>query len=364
MSLSEKVYKSLENLPQELTALETKVLDLYAKGDNQEASKVSKRISDLKPVVELFLECTNLKSEISYSKDELKGQEDQEMKAFFEEELGNAQSGLVEKEEELRLALLPKDQNEGRNVIVEIRGAEGGDEGNIWAGDLFRMYQQYCEIANIKLEILEMQAAEAGGYKEIVFSVRGPQAWTNFKFEGGPHRVQRVPATESQGRVHTSSATVVVLPEAEEVDVEIVASDVKIDVYRSSGPGGQSVNTTDSAVRLTHLPTGVVVTCQDEKSQLQNKEKAFRILRSRLLQHEQEKQAEAESSTRLSQVKSGGRSEKIRTYNYKDNRITDHRIGLTLYNLDRVLDGDLGQVIEALKQDERARQLSQQADEL
>jgi len=242
-------------------------------------------------------------------------------------------------------------------VIVEIRGAEGGEEANLWAGDLLRMYERYAEAHRWKTEVLTAQPSDMGGYREVTFVVKGPDAWTRLKHEGGPHRVQRVPVTESQGRVHTSAATVAVLPEAEELDLEIDPNDLEIDVYRSSGPGGQSVNTTDSAVRMTHRPTGVVVTCQDEKSQLQNKEKALRILRSRLLSIEQERQAQELSDSRRSQVGGGGRSEKIRTYNYKENRVTDHRIGLTLHHLDGVLAGDLDEITAALMAEERRLQL-------
>jgi peptide chain release factor 1 len=242
-------------------------------------------------------------------------------------------------------------------VIVEIQGAEGGEEANLWAGDLFRMYQRFAERNGLKLEVLEQQPSDQGGYRDITFVVKGERAWGRFKYEGGPHRVQRVPATESQGRVHTSAATVAVLPEAEEIDVDIDPNDLEIDVFRATGPGGQSVNTTDSAVRITHKPTGMVVSCQDEKSQLQNKEKALRILRSRLLQLEQERQHAELSAARREQVKGGGRSEKIRTYNYKENRVTDHRIGLTVHALDRILGGELDEIVDALAADERARQL-------
>ena len=264
-------------------------------------------------------------------------------------------------EQDLRELLIPKDPNDGRNVIVEIRGAEGGDEANLWAGDLLRMYERYAEAHRWRTEMLSSQASEMGGFREVTFMVKGPDAWARLKHEAGPHRVQRVPVTESQGRIHTSAATVAVLPEAEEVEVHIDPNDLEVDVYRSSGPGGQSVNTTDSAVRITHRPTGLVVTCQDEKSQLQNKEKAMRILRARLLQVEEEKRAAELSDARRSQVKGGGRSEKIRTYNFKENRVTDHRIGLTLHSLDAVLAGDLDAIVDALITAERAEQLAADA---
>jgi peptide chain release factor 1 len=261
-------------------------------------------------------------------------------------------------EEAIKDALVPTDPNDAKDVIVEIRSGVGGDEASIWAGDLLRMYQKYTEHLGFRLEPMEVSESETGGYDKVTVSVKGRGAYSKLKFEGGVHRVQRVPKTESQGRVHTSTATVAVLPEAEEVDIDIDPNDVRVDVYRSTGPGGQSVNTTDSAVRLTHEPTGVVVSMQDEKSQLQNKEKAWRVLRSRLLQLEQEKAAAELAGARKSQVGTGGRSEKIRTYNYKDNRVTDHRIGLTIKRLDSVLEGDLDEFVDALTAAEQAEKLA------
>jgi peptide chain release factor 1 len=273
------------------------------------------------------------------------------------DELAHQERRLADLEAEIKDLLVPRDPNEGRNVIMEIQGTEGGEEANLWAGDLYRMYQRFAERHGLRTEVLSSQPSEHGGYRDVTFLVKGEDAWRRLKYEGGPHRVQRVPATESQGRVHTSAATVAVLPEADEVDVAIDPNDLEIDVYRATGPGGQSVNTTDSAVRLTHKPTGLVVTCQDEKSQLQNREKAMRILRARLLQVEQDRQQAEVSAARREQVKGGGRSEKIRTYNFKDNRVTDHRIGFSQHSLDRVLEGDLDDVVDALAADERARQL-------
>jgi peptide chain release factor 1 len=262
-------------------------------------------------------------------------------------------------EEQLRLLLLPTDPNDGKNVILEVRGAEGGEEGNLWARDLHDMYTRYAERIGLRVETLEADRSDMGGFNQVTLLVKGEPAWSHLKWEGGPHRVQRVPVTEAQGRVHTSVATVTVLPEAEEVDVHIEAKDLKIDVYRSTGPGGQSVNTTDSAVRITHLPTGLVVAMQDEKSQIQNRAKAMLVLRSRLLKAEQDRQAAELSDARRSQVGGGSRSEKIRTYNYKENRVTDHRIGLTLYKLDRILAGELDDIVDALLGDERRRQLGE-----
>ena len=258
---------------------------------------------------------------------------------------------------ELRLLLLPADPNEHRDVIVEIRGAEGGEEANLFARDLYEMYRGYAARRGWKVEVMTSSPSDLGGFDEVVLRVVGPDAWTRLKHEGGPHRVQRVPVTESQGRVHTSSATVSVLPEADEVEVEVDPNDLRIDVFRSSGPGGQSVNTTDSAVRITHLPTGLVVSMQDEKSQIQNRAKAMAVLRSKLRQAHADRPAAEQSAERRGQIGGGGRSEKIRTYNFKENRVSDHRIGLTIYKLDRVLSGDLDEVVDPLLADERRRQL-------
>jgi peptide chain release factor 1 len=263
--------------------------------------------------------------------------------------------------ESIKRALVPKDPNDAKDVIVEIRSGVGGDEASIWAGDLLRMYQKYTEHLGFRMEEMESSESETGGYDKVTVSVKGRGAYSKLKYEGGVHRVQRVPKTESQGRIHTSTATVAVLPEADEVDIEIDPNDVRVDVYRSTGPGGQSVNTTDSAVRLTHEPSGIVVSMQDEKSQLQNKDKAWRVLRSRLLQMEQDKAAAELAGARKSQVGTGGRSEKIRTYNYKDNRVTDHRIGLTIKRLDSVLEGGLDDFVDALTAAEQAEKLAGEA---
>jgi peptide chain release factor 1 len=273
-------------------------------------------------------------------------------------EVDGAEDRIERLEAELQGLLLPVDPNDGRNVILEIRGAEGGEEANLFARELFEMYRRYATERRWKVEILSEDASERDGLNEAVFSVRGADAWRRLEHEAGPHRVQRVPVTESKGRVHTSSATVTVLPEAEEVDVAIDPGDLKIDVYRSTGPGGQSVNTTDSAVRITHLPTGIVVAMQDEKSQIQNRAKAMVVLRSRLLKAEQDRRNAELATQRKSQVGGGGRSEKVRTYNYKENRVTDHRVNLTLYKLVQVLAGDLDELTDALMADKRARQLA------
>jgi len=270
-------------------------------------------------------------------------------------EIDRAASETAELEEQLSVMLLPKDPNIGRNVIVEIRGAEGGEEANLFAKDLFEMYRRYTEQHGWRLEVLSSDPSDRDGLNEVTFIVKGPDAWSRLKHEGGTHRVQRVPVTESQGRIHTSAATVMVLPEADEVEVSIDQVDLRVDVFRSTGPGGQSVNTTDSAVRITHLPTGIVVSMQDEKSQIQNRARALQVLRARLLKLEQDRVAAEQSEQRRSQVGGGSRSEKIRTYNFKENRVTDHRVKLTLHKLDRVLEGDLDEIVDALIADERRR---------
>ena len=261
-------------------------------------------------------------------------------------------------EEQLKLLMLPSDPNDGKNVLVEIRGAEGGEEANLFAGDLLEMYRAYAVRKSWSVETIQLDASDLAGINQVTIMFKGDDAWSHLKFEGGPHRVQRVPATESQGRIHTSSATVMVMPEAEEVDVDIDEKDLQVDIYRSSGAGGQHVNTTDSAVRITHKPTGIVVAMQDERSQLQNRARAMQVLRSRLLKYYQDQADAKASAERRAQVGGGGRSEKIRTYNFKENRITDHRIGFTLYQLQAVLAGDLDPVVEALQTDLRARQLA------
>ncbi len=351
------MFEQLQPLEAEFDRLEGDLPRIYASGDRRAARDAGRRHAELKAVVEAYREWRKVAQDLSDAREMLENESDAEMRAYTQTEVNEKDGRLGELESEIKELLIPRDPNEGRNVIVEIQGAEGGEEANLWAGDLYRMYQRYAERHGLRTEVLSGQASEHGGYRDVTFLVKGENAWRRLKYEGGPHRVQRVPVTESQGRVHTSAATVAVLPEADEVDVAIDPNDLEVDVYRATGPGGQSVNTTDSAVRLTHKPTGLVVTCQDEKSQLQNREKAMRILRARLLQIEQERQQAEVSAARREQVKGGGRSEKIRTYNFKENRVTDHRIGFTQHSLDRVLEGELDEVVDALAADERARQL-------
>ena len=351
----------LTTLENEHAELEARLADPDVANDNRRFIELTRRYADLTDIVALSRRLRSRLDDAEAAKlllEEAEPAERDELRA----EVTEAEAEATALEEELKVLLLPPDPNEGRNVIVEIRGAEGGEEANLFARDLFEMYKAFAAGQGWSLEVLTSTVSDLGGLDDITFVVKGDGAWTRMKFEAGPHRVQRVPVTESQGRVHTSSATVTVLPEADEVDIEIDENDLKIDRYRSSGAGGQHVNTTDSAVRITHLPTGEVVSMQDEKSQLQNRERALKVLRSRLLQRaEEQRQADA-SAARKDQTGSGGRSEKIRTYNHKENRVTDHRLGLTIHKLDRIIAGDLGEISDALVQDERARQLSESAD--
>ncbi len=318
---------------------------------------LSRRHKQLEAIVRAYREREAVAEDLEVAR-EMVAESSPEEREEARAELSRAEAELERMDKELELLLVPRDPNDGKDVIVEIRGAEGGEEANLFAKDLFDMYTRWADRRGWKVEVLGSDPSERGGFNEVTFVVKGEDAWRRLQHEGGPHRVQRVPITESQGRIHTSSATVTVLPEAEEVEVEIDPADLKIDVYRSTGPGGQSVNTTDSAVRITHLPTGIVVAMQDEKSQIQNRAKAMQVLRARLLRAEQERQAEQLSQQRRSQVGGGGRSEKVRTYNFKENRVTDHRVHLTLHRLDQVLMGDLDEISDALVLEERARQLA------
>jgi peptide chain release factor 1 len=351
------VFERVDGLVREYETVLVELSDPAVISDQRRLRDTSRRHSELEPVVLTYQAYRSALGDLAAAK-EMMAEAEGEDKEVVKSEVDQAEAAIERLEEELKLLLLPRDPNDGKNVIMEIRGAEGGEEANLFARDLYEMYSRYLDRAGLKAEVLGSDRSEMGGFNEITFLVKGEQAWTRLKHEGGPHRVQRVPATESQGRVHTSSATVTVLPEAEEVDVHIEDKDLKIDVYRSTGPGGQSVNTTDSAVRITHLPTGLVVAMQDEKSQIQNRAKALQVLRARLLKAEQDRQTAELSTARKGQIGGGGRSEKIRTYNYKENRVTDHRIGLTLYKLDKVLMGELDEIVDALVADERARQLA------
>jgi peptide chain release factor 1 len=347
----------LAGLEREFDAVEAELADPAVADDLSRLRDLSRRHKELGDVVATWRELRQAREDLATARgmlEDLAGDDRQVVQA----EVASADTAIAELTGRLNLLLLPKDPNDGRNVIVEIRGAEGGEEANLFARDLFDMYSRYASARGWKMEVLSENASERDGLNEVVFVVKGEDAWRRLEHEAGPHRVQRVPVTESKGRVHTSAATVTVLPEADEVDISIDPADLKIDVYRSTGPGGQSVNTTDSAVRITHLPTGIVVAMQDEKSQIQNRAKAMTVLRSRLLKAEQDRRANELAATRRSQVGGGGRSEKVRTYNYKENRVTDHRVNLTLHKLDQVLAGDLDQLTDALMADKRAEQLS------
>ena len=313
-----------------------------------EFQKVAKEYAELGKVVDLYRRVKKLDQEIKDSQHLLAHEEDEEMKRLVKEELSRLTGEREKMEEDLRMALLPKDPNDEKNILLEIRAGTGGDEAGLFAGDLFRMYTRFAEKQGWRMEVLNRHYTGVGGFKEIIALIEGKGVYSRLKYESGVHRVQRVPTTEAQGRIHTSTVTVAILPEAEEVDIQIDPNDLRIDIFRSSGPGGQSVNTTDSAVRITHLPTGMVVSCQDEKSQHKNKAKALKILRARLLDKVRgEKQVEI-SEKRRTQVGTGERSERIRTYNFPQGRVTDHRIGLTLYRLDGVLGGDLDEILNPL----------------
>ncbi len=347
----------LESLEREYEAVLVQLSDPAVISDQRRLREASRRHKELEPVVEALREYRSAAGDLDAAR-EMLAEADGADRDIVRAEIAESEARIADLEERLKLLLLPKDPNDGKNVIMEIRGAEGGEEANLFARDLYEMYIRYAERKGLGIEVMSTDPSDMGGFNQVTFMVKGDAAWSHLKYEGGPHRVQRVPVTESQGRVHTSSATVTVLPEAEEVDVQVEDKDLKIDVYRSTGPGGQSVNTTDSAVRITHLPTGIVVAMQDEKSQIQNRAKAMLVLRARLLKAEQDRQSAELSSARRSQIGGGGRSEKIRTYNYKENRVTDHRIGLTLYKLDKIMLGELDEIVDALMADERAAQLA------
>lgn len=316
--------------------------------DPKKLMELSKEHKDLQEIVKNYKVYKEKSEELNNNKELVSSGNDPELAELAKEEIPELEADIEELKDKLQILLLPKDPNDDKNIIVEIRAGAGGDEAAIFAGDLFRMFTRYAEDRNWKVEMLGSSEASSGGYKEIIAMITGQGAYSRFKYESGVHRVQRVPVTETQGRVHTSTSTVAVLPEAEDVEIDVNDKDLRIDVYRSSGPGGQSVNTTDSAVRITHIPTGIVVAMQDEKSQHKNKEKAMKVLKSRLLEKAQAEADAERSSDRRSQVGTGDRSEKIRTYNYPQSRITDHRIGLTLHSLEAVINGDMDQVIDPL----------------
>ena len=350
----------LETIARRYEELNEILMDPSIANDVQKMTEASKEQASLENAYQLYQEYKKVLDGIEEAKELLK-ESDPEIKEMAELELSELEEKKPQLEEKLHLELIPKDPNDNKNVIVEIRGAAGGDEGNIFAGDLYRMYVKYAESQGWKIEVLEAQDSEAGGYSLISFMIKGEGVYPKLKFESGSHRVQRVPKTETQGRVHTSTATVLVMPEAEEVDFELNPSDLRIDTYRASGAGGQHINKTDSAVRITHIPTGVVTTSQDGRSQHDNRDKAMRAMRTKLYEMKLREQEEAIGSERRSKIGTGDRSEKIRTYNYPQNRVTDHRIGLTIQQLDRIMEGKLDDIIEALmNEDQRLKLLGEE----
>ena len=355
------MFSRLDIFDKRYNELEKRMYDPDVVSDPDVYRKVMQEYAQIEPVVKKYREYKAAQQTIDDSLMILEDSDsDDELRELAASELDEAKRSLPALEEELKILLLPKDPNDERNVIVEIRGGTGGEESSLFAYDLFRMYSMYAERRGYKIEVVSLNETGLGGYKEVSFIVSGAGAYSRFKFESGTHRVQRVPQTESSGRIHTSAATVAVLPEADDVEVDINPNDLEIDTFRSSGAGGQHINKTSSAIRITHKPTGLVVECQDERSQYKNKDKAMKVLKSRLLKMEQDKQNEAIASDRRSQVGSGDRSEKIRTYNYPQSRVTDHRIGLTLYKLDEIMNGDLDEIIDALVTAQRAEQLKEQ----
>jgi peptide chain release factor 1 len=353
------MFDKLRQLEERYAELHRRLSEPQVIGQASEYARTAKAAAELSEVVEKFGDYKGVLQRLSEARHILAEDADREMRELAQAEVDAlvAQQGRLE--EELRALLLPRDPNDDRNVFVEIRAGAGGDEAALFAADLARMYTKYAERQKWKVEVMDSHPTGVGGFKEIIFFIQGKGAWSRLKFERGVHRVQRVPATEASGRTHTSTVTVAVLPEAEDVDIKVEEKDLRVDVYRSSGPGGQGVNTTDSAVRITHIPTGLVVTCQDERSQIKNRAKAMRVLKARLLERAQEEQAAAIAADRRSQVGTGERSERIRTYNFPQGRVSDHRIGLTLHKLPAVIEGDLDEVIDALTAWDQGRKLAE-----
>ncbi len=353
------MFENLQVFENRLEELNLKLYDPQTAGDRELYAQLMKEYKELEPIVEAYREYKRCAEAVTGAKELLEESSDRELRELAQAELRESEEALSQWEEKIKILLLPKDPNDEKNVIVEIRGGTGGEEAALFAYDLYRMYAAYAEKRGWKTEIMNLNETELGGFKEVSFLIDGEGAYSRLKFESGAHRVQRVPETETQGRIHTSAATVAVLPEAEDVEVEIDPKDLQIDTFRSSGAGGQHINKTSSAIRITHLPTGMVVECQDERSQYKNKDKAMKVLRSRLLSQEREKASAQVAEERRSQVGSGDRSERIRTYNFPQSRVTDHRIGLTLYKLEEIMAGALDQVIDPLIAADRAAQLEE-----
>lgn len=352
------MFDKLEDLLIRFEELLSELNEPSVVNDQRRFQKLMKEQSDLQPIVDAYKEYKECKETVGDSLAMLEEESDSEMREMLKEELNTAKARIEELEQELKILLLPKDPNDDKNVIVEIRAGAGGDEAALFAAEVYRMYVKHAESQRWKTEMMSLNENGIGGFKEVTFMINGQGAYSKLKYESGVHRVQRVPETESGGRIHTSTITVAIMPEAEEIDFHLDMNDCKFDVFRASGNGGQCVNTTDSAVRLTHIPTGIVISCQDEKSQLKNKDKALKVLRSRLYEMELQKQHDAESEARRSQVGTGDRSEKIRTYNFPQGRVTDHRIKLTLHRLDAVMNGDLDEVIDSLIAADQAAKLA------